>query len=122
MTFPQINFKITNTSVNDDLKVTLEQKLHTLEKYLGKETDVKCDAEFEKVAPSEKGKIYRVEVNLFVSGIMHRAESTQETFIEAIDEVRNELDKELRRRNKKHMTLIKKGGRKIKEWMRWGKQ
>ncbi len=121
MAFPTINIKTTNVTVEDQTKDVLEQKLLSLDKYLGDETDIKCDAEFEKVAPSESGPIFRVEVNLLVAGTMHRAEATQESFAEAIDEVRDELDKELRRRNKKQNTLLKKGGRKLKELMRFGR-
>lgn len=117
-----INFKFTNTESSDGLKTVLEQKLQSLEKFIGDETDVKCDVEFEKVTTSEHGPVYRVEVNLYVAGTMYRAEATLETFEEAIDEVRDELDKELRRNNKKHADLIKKGGRKIKEWLRFGRR
>jgi ribosomal subunit interface protein len=121
MAFPTINIKVTNTKVADEIKELLEQKLHSLEKFLGNETDVKCDAEFEKIAPHEKGRIYRVETNLYVRGVMHRAEATRESFAEAIDEIRDELDKELRRRNKRANTLVRKGGRRIKEMMQLGK-
>lgn len=120
MAFPPIAIKTTNATVSEELQEALEQKFQSLEKYLGEETDVKCEAEFEKAAPSENGPVHRIEVNLFVAGVMHRAEATKETFIEAVDEVRDQLDKELRRRNKKYATLLKKGGRKIKNIMRFG--
>lgn len=120
MTFPTPNIKITNTDVSDELKVLLERKLQPLGRYLGEETDVVCDAEFEKVTPSESGPIFRVEINLQVAGTLHRAEATLDSFEAAIDEVRDELDKELRRKHKKQDTLFKKGGRKIKEMMRFG--
>lgn len=120
MAFPTITTKVTNADISDELKDILEQKLHSLEKFIGNETDVKCDVEFEKVAPHENGPIYRIEANLFVAGVMHRAEATRESFAEAIDEVRDELDKELRRHNKKHTTLLKKGGRRFKEMIRFG--
>lgn len=121
MEFPTINFKFTNTETDSELQELLEQKLTSLNKYLGTETDVKCDAEFEKVAPSESGPVFRAEVNLFFAGDLYRAESTCESFSEAIDEVRDELDKELRRKNKKNNTLLRKGGRKIKQLMRFGR-
>lgn len=120
MAFPTITTRVTNTDIAGDLKNILEQKLYSLEKFIGNETDVKCDVEFEKVAPHEKGPIFRVEVNLLVAGVMHRAEATKESFAEAIDEVRNQLDKELRRHNKKQNTLLKKGGRQLKEMARFG--
>jgi ribosomal subunit interface protein len=120
MTFPIIQYKATNTEMIGELQDIMEIKLHSLEKYIGDEADVKCSVEFEKVAPQNSGKIYRIEANLTVDGTFFRAESTETTFEEAIDEVRNKLDKELRRANKKRMTILKKGGRAIKRMMRRG--
>ena len=116
-----IQFKATNTEMIGELQDILEQKLHSLDKYIAEDkTDVTCQVEFEKVSAQNSGVIYRVEVNLYIDGTLYRAESTETTFEEAIDEVRNELDKELRRSNKKRETLLKRGGRKIKEMMRFG--
>ncbi|MFT7645202.1 MAG: ribosomal subunit interface protein [Candidatus Paceibacteria bacterium] len=120
MAFPMIQFKVTNTELIGELQDIMEQKLHSLEKYIGDETDVKCAVEFEKITSQHSGKIYRIETNLHVAGKLYRAESTETTFEEAIDEVRNELDKELRRANKKKETMVKKGGRIIKDMMKFG--
>ena len=120
MAFPMIQFKATNTELIGELQDIIEQKLHSLDKYIGDETDLKCQVEFEKITAQTSGKIYRVEVNFFMAGKMYRAESTTTTFEEAIDEVRNELDKELRRTRKRKITLFKKGGRAIKRMMRRG--
>ncbi len=120
MAFPMIQFKATNTELIGELQDIMESKLHTLEKYIGDETDLKCQVEFEKITAQTSGKIYRVETNLHVGGKLFRAEATETTFEEAIDEVRDELDKEMRRFNKKQETLLKKGGRAIKKMMRRG--
>lgn len=114
MTFPT-NVKLTNAVVPPQLQAILEQKLVTLEKYIGDETDVVCEVEFEKVAPKENGPVHRLEINLYVAGTLYRAEATANSFEMAIDEVRDELDKEMRRNKSKRLTLLKKGGRKIKE-------
>ena len=118
MAFPMIQFKATNTELEGRLQDLMEQRLHTLEKYLGDETDIRCEVEFEKVTSQNTGEIYRVETNLFVAGKLFRAESTEMNFEEAIDEVRNELDKELRRHNSKKDTMKKKGGQSIKKMMK----
>ena len=120
MAFPIINFKATNTQSDVALQDVISQKLASLEKYIGDETDVKCDVEFEKVAPQQSGPIHRVEVNFWVHGKLYRAEATESSFEEAIDEVRDELDKEMRRDNDKRGSLIRRGGRKIKEMLRFG--
>ena len=121
MSFPMIQFKATNTELIGELQDILEQKLHSLTKYIAEDqTDLTCQAEFEKVTAQTSGKIYRIEVNLYIDGTLYRAESTETTFEEAIDEVRNELDKELRRASGKRETMFKKGGRKLKEMLRFG--
>lgn len=120
MSFPIINFKSTNTESDVALQDLLQDKLTSLEKFIGEETDVKCDAEFEKTTPQQSGAVHRVEVNFWLRGKLYRADATEVSFEAAIDEVRNELDKELSRANDKHNSLIKRGGRKIKEMLRFG--
>ncbi len=115
---PMINYKATNAEVDPQLQEVMDQKLASLEKYIGDETDVNCDVEFEKVTASQSGKVHRVTVNLWLAGTLHRAEATEMSFEEAIDEVRNELDKELRRSRSKQDTLMKRGGRALKKMMR----
>lgn len=122
MAFPTINFKITNTEVGDDLKVLIENKLTALEKFIG-EAPAVCDVEFEKVTNRhQQGNINRVEINLEIDGKLYRAEATEETFEKAIDEARAEIEEGLRRASKKGETLLKKGGRKIKELLLWGQR
>lgn len=121
MAFPTINYKATNTELQKDLTDLLEAKFTSLEKYLGDETDCKCSVEFEQVAPHKNGEIYRVEANLWLHGTMYRADATETQFEKAIDEVRAELDKELRRARSKRQSLLKRGGRKIKDMMRFGR-
>ncbi|MDA8596931.1 ribosome-associated translation inhibitor RaiA [Candidatus Pacebacteria bacterium] len=120
MTFPMISFKATSTEMDESLQQLVDQKFSSLDKFIGDETDVKCEVEFEKVAPHNSGEVHRVEANLWLHGTLYRAEATESSFEVAIDEVRDELDKELRRANDKRDTLVKDGGRKIKEMMRFG--
>jgi ribosomal subunit interface protein len=120
MSMPIINYKATNTELTQELQTLLESKFTSLEKYIGDETDVKCEVEFSKSAPQESGNVYTVEANLWLKGTMYRAEATEDQFEKAIDEVRAELDKELRRATKKQNSLLKRGGRKLKEMMRFG--
>ena len=118
MSFPSIIFKHNNTRVENDLHVLVEQKLSSLAKYIGTETDVKCEVEFERIQSHHSGDIHRVEINLWLAGEMHRATSTKESFVAAIDVVRDELDRKLNDSHDKRQTLIRKGGRELKEAMR----
>ncbi len=118
MSLPIINFKFTNTDVNENLQDIVTSKFQSLEHFIGSETDVTIDVEFEKEADQQSGKVFRVECNWKLHGELFRADASELNFEAAIDEVQAELDKELRRANDKRHTLIKKGGREIKEMMR----
>lgn len=120
MSFPTINYKATATEMDESLQELVDHKFESLSKFIGDETDVKCDVEFEKVTTSQSGSVHRVEANLWLHGKLYRAEATEASFEAAIDEVRDELDKELRRSNDKRDTLLKRGGRKLKKMMRFG--
>lgn len=120
MTMPIINYKATGMEMDQELQTLVENKFTSLDKYIGEETDVKCEVEFEKAVSQENGLTCKVTSNLWLKGTMYRAEAAAEEFEKAIDEVREELDKELRRANKKQQSLIKRGGRKLKEMIRFG--
>ena len=120
MAFPTIQFKAVNTNLEGSLQDLVEHKFNSLEKYLGDETDVKCEVEFEKEATKQHGKIYCVKVNLTKAGERFHTEYCDDSFEKAIDEVRDELDKALRRTQKKKETLFKSGARVVKDLMRFG--
>tara|TARA_B100000508_G_scaffold74109_2_gene57713 strand:+ start:7912 stop:8277 length:366 start_codon:yes stop_codon:yes gene_type:complete len=114
MTFPTINFKFNGNNKAQQLADLVDQKFTALEKYIDGTGSATCDVEFEKVTNQQSGSIYRVEANLMVDGTLYRAEATENSFEKAIDEMRDELDKELRRAKSKQGTLAKKLGRKLK--------
>ncbi len=121
MSFPIIQFKATQVQISESLKTLVEQKFESLEKYIGDETAVYCEVEFERVAPHQNGPVFRMETNLSIAGKLYRAEATRESFEHAVDEVRSELDRELKSARTKQESLMKKGGRKIKEMLRFGR-
>lgn len=117
MTFPTINFKFNDLNEAQELAIVVDQKMAVFDKYLHENQPATCDVEFQKVTSQQTGKIYRVEANLMFNGTLFRAEATEDSFEKAIDEVRDELDKELRRAKEKQATLKKQGGREAKEQM-----
>ena len=120
MAFKNIAFKHTNSGTDSSIHEFVSQKLAVLEKYVGDETDVRVEVEFEKVASHKSGLICRVEINIWVAGTLYRAETTQETFEAAVDVAKSELDQEMRKSHKKKSSLLRRGGRMIKEMMRFG--
>jgi ribosomal subunit interface protein len=118
MTFPSITYNFNDIAEARDLTEVLETKFTSLEKYLHDNETVSCDVEFSKVAAKQNGQIHKLSANLMVNGTLFRADATEESFEQAIDEVRSELDKELRRAKDKQATLEKQAGREAKEQLR----
>lgn len=121
MSFQNITFKYTNCDTSSSLESIVSQKLSSLEKYVGAETDVRCEVEIQKSTAHKSGPNCRVEVNIWVAGALYRAEASKETFEAAVDAVRDDLNLEMRKANEKQDSLLRRGGRKIKEMMRFGR-
>jgi ribosomal subunit interface protein len=122
MTFPKIQFKSTNIPRNQGLEAYATDKLITLSKHLGHHEDSTCHVEFERITAHHTGNVFRAEATVFAHGKVFRAEATEASFEHAVDAVRKALDHELGRAHKKHDTLIMRGRRKVKEWLRFGKK
>jgi putative sigma-54 modulation protein len=115
MAFPTITYKYNGLEEAKSLADIVEQKIAPLERLVGETANIHIEVEFEKLTAQQQGRIFRVEVNLSVDGTLYRAEATEESFESAIDEVRDELDKELSRAKDKQVTLDKAAGREAKE-------
>ena len=65
-----------------------------------------------------KGEIFRAEANLHVAGRNLRAESEREDLHAAIDDARDELVRELTSYKKRKLGLLRRGGQKIKNFLK----
>ena len=117
MSFSTINFNFNDIEEAQALAEIAQQKLETLEKFMSGDESVSCDATFSKVAERQHGSIHKLEVSLKIDGNSYHANATEDSFEQAIDEVRAELDKEIRRAKDKQVTLDKQAGREAKEQM-----
>jgi ribosome-associated translation inhibitor RaiA len=75
----------------------------------------------QKVTEQQSGRIYRAEINLLVGGRLFRAEATEEQMEHAIDVMRDEVKRELRKARDKQQSLMKRGGKLIKDMLRFGR-
>lgn len=122
MSFPTIHTKALNVELTKRTEELIEQKLSVLERLLPHgETDMSCEVEVEKVAEHQQGKIFRVEINLYIAGTLHRAEATEEQIEQAIDNARNELRNELQHTHGKRQSLVRRGGQALKNMLRFGR-
>lgn len=111
-----VTYKYNDLEEAKALAPVMDAKMqHVLQKYIDEGSVVLCEVEFEKVSDHQSGKIFRVEANVSVDGALMRAEAVEDSFEKAIDEVRDEVDKKLRRTKGKQQSMLRRAGRKLKE-------
>lgn len=66
------------------------------------------------------GAVWRAEMNVLVEGVPYRAEAVAESMQAAIDMLKDEMLEQLKKGKDKHVSLLRKGGAKVKEWLRFG--
>ncbi len=117
------NLKTTNAEVPPSLTAYLEEKLASLEHFFNaNDPSLLCSVELGKTTEHHHtGRVYRAEINLHVSGKKFRATAIEESLEAAIDSVKEELKKELRRAKDREKSLLHRGGAKLKQFLRFGK-
>lgn len=115
----KINFKATNLTLTPEILRYCREKLTHLEKLLAEDTSVFMEVEIGKTTRHHKhGEIFRAEMNLHLAGYRFRSESTTEDLYAAIDEAKDELATEIKRYRKRQSTLLRRGGRLVKNFLR----
>ena len=110
-----------NIELDNKLKEYIQKKVDSLENILGKSDEERsCDFRIKKDASAKKGKIYFAEAKIITPHKKYGADASGESVFEAIDKLKDEIAKKIRRNKDKKESLIKKGGRKIKELLKFG--
>ncbi len=97
-----------------------ENKVRMLEKFLhANEEDIYIEIELGKTTGHhQNGDIFRAEMTLIAPRITLRTEAQKVDLYAAIDAVKDELAEELKKQKNRKETLMRKGGRMIKDVMR----
>lgn len=120
----QIKIKATNMDLTDALKAYVEEKINSVEKFtVPHEEEVPlAEVEIGKTTKHHNvGDVFRAEVNLSVRGRGYRAVSEKNDLYAAIDDVRNELVREINSTKGKERTLVRRGANMLKDILRFGK-
>lgn len=117
------NIKTTDFDMTPEVSKYLDDKLRTLEKFLDSDDEsIVCDVEIGKTTEHhQSGKIFRAEINISMGKKMFRAEAEEESVNVAIDKVKDEITKQLKRDKGRNFALLKRGGEKMKNLLRFGK-
>lgn len=92
------------------------KKISFLEKLLAhyaKETnEALFEVEVEKTTEHHRaGDVYRAEINFSAGGVRLRAVAVKDDLYAALDEAKDEMQRELRRYKERELARVKKGGR-----------
>jgi putative sigma-54 modulation protein len=120
----RIKIKATNMELTSAISSYVEEKLKSVEKFASahKNEEPLVEVELGKVSNHHhSGEVFRAETNLSVRGKQFRAVSEQADLYAAIDDMRNELVRELNSHKDKARTLLRRGAGMIKNLLRFGK-
>jgi len=113
-----INIKTTNTELTDALRAYVNEKINALGRHLDKEP-ANIDIELEYMTVHRSGPVFRCEIMFDLPGgdKMIRAESVEVDMYAAIDTCLPKIKDQLEVARHKRDTLVKRGGRKLKQMM-----
>ena len=97
-----------NISLDEPLEVFVQEKIGGLDKVIGND---KSTARVEIGKPSRhhnSGRVFRAEVNLGMGGVMLRASCEHEDLRNAIVDVKDELQEQIRKFKEKRTDLARK--------------
>ena len=108
----------------DEISVYLDKRLDDVAKFLNERDEVaRCEVEIGRaVGRPEHGNIWRAEINLIFKGRTCRAEAVGESVNAAIDEVKDDIMRQLRQDRRLHIRLARRGGALLKRLLRFGKE
>lgn len=115
----KINLKTKNFSLTQAVKIYLESKLNSLDKFLPADESIFSDVDLSKTTKHhQKGDVFKAEVNLRVPGRLIRASAVEWDLRVAIDRVKDDLQKEIKTNKEKKISFKKYGGRLFKKFLR----
>ena len=117
-----LRIKTTDYRITDDVTEYLNEKMNTLSKHLGSdEASARCEVELSRsVGHHQQGEVWRAEIQIVRPGEQLRSDAVGESINAAIDAAKDELLRQLRHSKGKRFATMRRAGKKIKDWMRFG--
>jgi putative sigma-54 modulation protein len=110
-----INTKATGITITPSISEYVEKKVGMLEKFFRGAGDVLVNVEVGKTTKHHKsGSVFRAEIQIMAQGQDYYASVEKDDLYAAIDEVKDEIIRELTSRKKKTLRLFRRGGAQIK--------
>jgi len=113
--------KTKDLELTEAVESYIDKKLESLGKFLKDANQELISADIEigrTTRHHQSGDIFRAEINLMLDGKLFRAESEKDDLYAALDEVRDDLEEEIKKFKDKKDTVFIRGARSIKKMMR----
>lgn len=110
----KINIKATNLELSESIYAYIDEKINTLEKFIQSVdlSAVECWVEVAKTTNHHhKGDVFRAEADIRLPGKVLRAQAEQWDLHQAIDQVKDELQRELEKYKGAQSAKYKRGAR-----------
>jgi len=121
-----IRIKATDYEMTPDIESYLNQRLEALEKYIGENVELaRCEVELGRDAgrPRHGKNIYFAEMRVISPGENDvYARNNSESVNGAIDDVKEEVERQLRKRKRTNLYYLRKSGAMLKRLMRFGRE
>ena len=119
----QIEIKATGLELTPAIKAHIEAKVLQLDKFVDSSTgNALAQVEVAKTTDHHKhGEVFKAEINLCSDGRLFTARVTTEDLYAALDEVKDELVRQITSYRNREQTLFRRGARRFKNMIRWGK-
>ena len=117
-----IRIKATDYELTPEVSAYLDERLAALQKFMGDDAaEARCEVELGRDAgrPRHGANIFFAELRVMNPGAEAvYARNNAENVNTAIDDVKEEIERQLRRERKLHIRVLRKTGSAIKSWMR----
>ncbi len=110
-----INTKSSNIKLTPAIENYISKRLEVLERFFKNDMTAQCNIEVAKTTAHHKnGDIFRAEIHITAKEKDLYASAEEEDLYRAIDQVRDEILREVRSLKAKKISLIRRGGARIK--------
>jgi ribosomal subunit interface protein len=119
----KVNIKATNYELTAEIKEYIDHQISKFQKFLPKGTEETIlYVEVGKTTQHHSnGPVFKAEFNMEYKGQLLRSESIQEDVKSAIDIASDEMSRQIRKNKERKTDLFRKGSKKIKSWIKFGK-
>ncbi len=121
-----LNYKIKDEEVDEEIKKYIQEKIGGLvDQYLeklDKKINIPIEVEIKKETHHKKGNVVYTEVNMKVPGKILRASTYALTVQAGIDEIEDDLKRQIKKYKEKKESKLRKDWLKLKSFLRGEKE